>query len=1078
MKRRRFAQIKRPQGRRFWANEIKRRQNPQIDVNHCPNLRNPQIYLPSFLRSIHGETTVVILSRRRGGGSKFAHEFVFSWCFQFARSSPGSDESTQHLVVKVYDDEGLQASELIRCAQVPLSELQPCRVKDVWLKLVKDLEIQRDNKNRGQNACMGPSVSKEDKIEANHRILVILDLGTSSQAVLFFFILTFKLFSPYSQLDDTNKEMDFRRRTARHIRPGPEDPSLLYLQNRHISEAVWQQHPDRVLRPRRHRALELLNPPVQIVPLLERTGFYAVSRVGYIPYDHALISALVERWRPETHSFHMPMGECTITLQDVEIQLGLPVDGWPVTGSMKYDWSELCLRLLGEAPPASKLKGSRVNMTWFDERFSQVPENATPIQLEQFARAYILRLLGCFLMPDTSGNLQSLMYLPLLENLDDVKKFSWGSAVLAYLYRSLCHATDYKEVNIGGCMHLLTVWAWDRFPLLAPRQKRPHPRRLSEEDESRDYPTMPPLSFRWSDYKELYHTKMHLLPSYRRTMDDMFYHNVVWEPYHAAVCPQQLIPAYCREGEDIWRAEVPLIHFNIIEWHQPDRVLRQFGLQQPIPNAPYDLDVQHTLKLMGKTEYNWAAEHRWYRQITRRWIDPEGAAICWASDAISEIRELVLKGGCEEDILACCDRLTKNVFTRRISLADAGNHIAGPLPTLPHPPVDYAGTGRWKPMRMSACHHMVPRYLDLEAEHADAGDEAAAGDEAVAGDEAAAGDHAVGGDQAGGGDQAATDDRATNYDRATTDDRATTGGEANAAHDPGVQQGPPDPVEFVARAGLDDLLQMAADFRDASVWTPPPPPTSQPTQDPATPQSSGSQLLIQPRGEDDDPPEEQLGRGCISASLPVLSNPFRCVFELTVDVLEGVTLQDWVSISALGLQANTPPPQQDGKDNCMQQRCCAAYKLGQRIARARDSSKNTPRAHGRTEIVGTETHHNHKSSVAIEPCTNAHPDESVDCTILARRTPCPAGFKWGHASMHGLNAQNRRWNCTSLSLSGIGRCWNEMIVPVNWYSSFTLWIIWDMGTSADRSTIPLINPAIMSESNLLWSCDTEGVAQQ
>ncbi|KAF7813921.1 uncharacterized protein G2W53_034897 [Senna tora] len=90
MKRRRFAQIKRPQGRRFWANEIKRRQNPQIDVNHCPNLRNPQIYLPSFLRSIHGETTVVILSRRRGGGSKFVHEFVFSWCFQFARSSPGS----------------------------------------------------------------------------------------------------------------------------------------------------------------------------------------------------------------------------------------------------------------------------------------------------------------------------------------------------------------------------------------------------------------------------------------------------------------------------------------------------------------------------------------------------------------------------------------------------------------------------------------------------------------------------------------------------------------------------------------------------------------------------------------------------------------------------------------------------------------------------------------------------------------------------------------------------------------------------------------------------------------------------
>ncbi|KAF3955380.1 hypothetical protein CMV_019397 [Castanea mollissima] len=60
------------------------------------------------------------------------------------------DASTQHLVVKVYDDEGLQESELIGCAHVLLHDLQPGKVKDVWLKLVKDLEVQRDNKYRGQ----------------------------------------------------------------------------------------------------------------------------------------------------------------------------------------------------------------------------------------------------------------------------------------------------------------------------------------------------------------------------------------------------------------------------------------------------------------------------------------------------------------------------------------------------------------------------------------------------------------------------------------------------------------------------------------------------------------------------------------------------------------------------------------------------------------------------------------------------------------------------------------------------------------------------------------------------------------
>ncbi|KAJ0989511.1 hypothetical protein J5N97_007867 [Dioscorea zingiberensis] len=60
------------------------------------------------------------------------------------------DVSTQHLTVKIYDDEGVQASELIGCAQVPLKNLQPGKVKDIWLNLVKDLEIQRDKKDRGQ----------------------------------------------------------------------------------------------------------------------------------------------------------------------------------------------------------------------------------------------------------------------------------------------------------------------------------------------------------------------------------------------------------------------------------------------------------------------------------------------------------------------------------------------------------------------------------------------------------------------------------------------------------------------------------------------------------------------------------------------------------------------------------------------------------------------------------------------------------------------------------------------------------------------------------------------------------------
>nr|KYP47435.1 Serine/threonine protein phosphatase 7 long form isogeny [Cajanus cajan] len=74
-----------------------------------------------------------------------------------------------------------------------------------------------------------------------------------------------------------------------------------------------------------------------IVQILEQIGFAGVGKLRHRKVDHAPVTILVERWRPETHTFHFPTGECTITLEDIAFQTDLRVNGLPIIAPTMFD---------------------------------------------------------------------------------------------------------------------------------------------------------------------------------------------------------------------------------------------------------------------------------------------------------------------------------------------------------------------------------------------------------------------------------------------------------------------------------------------------------------------------------------------------------------------------------------------------------------------------------------------------------------------------------------------------------------------------------------------------------------------
>ena len=194
------------------------------------------------------------------------------------------------------------------------------------------------------------------------------------------------------------------------------------------------------------------------IDLIERAGFGYLRFIPAISLDNPLISALVERWRRETNTFHLTVGEMTITLEDVAYLLGLAIDGEPVIGVTYTTCDAVCERYLGKAPDSGYTSGGMVKLSWLKECFSRCPENASNEDIKRHTRAYLLYLVGSTIFSTTTGNKVPVMYLPLFEDFDLSGKYAWGAAALAFLYRALGNASLRSQSTVSGSLTLLQVF--------------------------------------------------------------------------------------------------------------------------------------------------------------------------------------------------------------------------------------------------------------------------------------------------------------------------------------------------------------------------------------------------------------------------------------------------------------------------------------------------------------------------------------------------------------------------------------------------------------------------------------------
>ncbi|KAL5193658.1 Protein MAIN-LIKE 1 [Glycine soja] len=306
-------------------------------------------------------------------------------------------------------------------------------------------------------------------------------------------------------------------------------------------------------------------PVPEIEGLVGATGLSALIDCSVVTGDPGLVSAFVERWHSETSTFHLPVRELTITLDDVSSLLHLPITG--ALHSFHALSAEEAIFLLTELLEVSieearaettRSRGAYVRLGWVRDIYEMRCQARRWIVA---TCAYLLHLVGCTLFANKSATYVHVVHLDAFRDLGQSGGYAWGVATLVHMYDQLDEASRTTTRQIAGYLTLLQCWIYEHFPSVYQ----------CVTDDA--YQETSPCASRWLASKA--HMKGIIGAPYRAHCDALTVTDVSWLPYteHQGVRAFELISSF--QGQLRWGPMVVTA--------RPERVVRQFGYIQSIP---------------------------------------------------------------------------------------------------------------------------------------------------------------------------------------------------------------------------------------------------------------------------------------------------------------------------------------------------------------------------------------------------------------------------------------------------------------------------------------------------------------